>query len=195
MEEMIVNLLTQMPLAVAVLVIWYLMSREQSKAEDKRETNRAADNAAQNKTVDTLLQTAVSLAKSVGTLVDKVNLLVDHTSSVESAIKMGFDEQATSIKSAATANKEQHGKIENRVSQMDMKIDDIIAAIAELKAQMADVQARVDTMCKTNSEADSKTEAAMQKILAELALMNANMTRLVEALTTKQAESTATDES
>lgn len=186
MEEWFANLLTQVPLAIAILLIWYLMDIQQSKAEDKRETNRAADNAAQNKTVETLLQTSISFSQSVNTLAGKVDRLVDHTADVQTSIDTGFDRQLETIEKAAINSTVEHGKIESKVDKMDMKIDEIIVSITELQSQMASVQERMKTLCDT----DSKTEQAIQQILVELAALNAKMTKLIDALTEKQSEPT-----
>lgn len=97
MEEWVANILTQVPLAVSILIVWNIMDWRQAGLDKQRETARAADNKAQNKNIDTLLQTSVSFAKSVGTLASKVDRLVDYTAGVQTAVDIGFGQTSVGL--------------------------------------------------------------------------------------------------
>lgn len=55
MEEWLVNLIANVPLAVAMLVIYYFITKDQTRLEESREETRKADEAARNNQIDSLI--------------------------------------------------------------------------------------------------------------------------------------------
>lgn len=68
MEELLINVLGNVPIAVTVLIVWFFISKGQNELEEQREKNRSSDEAARNKQIESLLsmqtQTAEALQSS-----------------------------------------------------------------------------------------------------------------------------------
>jgi methyl-accepting chemotaxis protein len=92
--------------------------------------------------------------------------------------------QSKTIESAISENQQQHGKIDDRVSQMNARMKEIIEAIFVLQNQMSEVHSQVHGL----SETDSKNEQAVQQILVELATLNSMMEQIVTMLANQQTD-------
>jgi len=108
MEQFIAEVLSQVPLVLAVLIIWWLMERRQSDLTEQREANaqqrevnRAATEKARNEHIDRLIDVTATLAA-------KIEQMADVTAGVQTAVDIGFNETAIAV-----------GHLEARLSEHD----------------------------------------------------------------------------
>ena len=97
MDEWLANLIVQVPIAIAILLVLNRMDKRQSLLDIQREETRAASDqiqavrdTEQSKVVTTLLQTAISSGQNVAVMAEKIDNLTDYTSHISVGITEGF---------------------------------------------------------------------------------------------------------
>jgi len=145
-EQWLVDLIANVPLAVAMLIIYYILSRDQNRLEEQREQTRALDETARNQQIAQLVSINAGMQAAVtrlGETLAAVTALIERHDAAAANLRAHMDERLDEIEAVAVTARNASGQTLEIVKPLPGKSDSTLSAVQALDERLDAIDSRL----------------------------------------------------
>jgi len=145
-EQWLADLIANVPLAAAMLIIYYILSRDQNRLEEQREQTRALDETARNQQIAQLVSINAGMQAAVtrlGETLAAVMTLIERHDAAAVNLRTHMDERLDEIEAAAVTARNASGQTLEIVKPLPGKSDNTLSAVQALDERLDAIDSRL----------------------------------------------------
>ena len=146
MEQWLADLIANVPLAAAMLIIYYILSRDQNRLEEQREQTRALDETARNQQIAQLVSINAGMQAAVtrlGETLAAVTTLIERHDAATISSRAHMDERLDEIEAVAVTARNASGQTLEIVKPLPGKSDNTLSAVQALDERLDAIDSRL----------------------------------------------------
>jgi len=183
-EQWLADLIANVPLAAAMLIIYYILSRDQNRLEEQREQTRALDETARNQQIAQLVSINAGMQAAVtrlGETLAAVTTLIERHDAAAANLRAHMDERLDEIEAVAVTARNASGQTLEIVKPLPGKSDSTLSAVQALDGRLDAIDgklAEISDSVRGIAEgwtAQGKMNSAIQRRLQDMEQVRQSM--------------------